>query len=146
MARKETCVIIGSGPAGYTAAIYAARANMNPVLFTGREPGGQLMITNDVENFPGYPKGIMGPEMMEDLKQQAIRFDTEVNVGVMIEKVDFSSTFVMVSFIKGKMFVLLEEVTVLVKKPVICLNYAPKYTCLSVEMSCVPPKLCKNVS
>ena len=90
MARHERCVIIGSGPAGYTAAIYAARANMNPVLYTGKEPGGQLMITNDVENFPGYPKGIMGPEMMEDLKQQALRFDTEVNVGILIEKVDFT--------------------------------------------------------
>lgn len=90
MAREATCVIVGSGPAGYTAAIYAARANMHPILYTGKEPGGQLMITNDVENFPGYPQGIMGPEMMEDLKQQALRFETEVNVGVMIEKVDFS--------------------------------------------------------
>ena len=90
MSRHEKCVIVGSGPAGYTAAIYAARANMNPVLFTGREPGGQLMITTDVENFPGYPNGIMGPEMMEDLKNQALRFETEVNIGVMIEKVDFS--------------------------------------------------------
>lgn len=90
MVREATCVIIGSGPAGYTAAIYAARANMNPILYTGKEPGGQLMITNDVENFPGYPQGIMGPEMMEDLKQQALRFNTEVNVGIMINKVDFS--------------------------------------------------------
>lgn len=90
MAREATCVIVGSGPAGYTAAIYAARANMHPILYTGKEPGGQLMITNDVENFPGYPQGVMGPEMMEDLKQQALRFETEVNVGVMIEKVDFS--------------------------------------------------------
>jgi thioredoxin reductase (NADPH) len=90
MGRHEKCVIIGSGPAGYTAAIYAARANMKPVLYTGKEPGGQLMITNDVENFPGYPQGIMGPEMMEDLKNQALRFDTEVNVGVMIAKVDFT--------------------------------------------------------
>lgn len=90
MARETTCVIIGSGPAGYTAAIYAARANMKPVLYTGREPGGQLMITNDVENFPGYPNGVMGPEMMMDLEKQALRFDTEVNTGVMIEKVDFS--------------------------------------------------------
>lgn len=89
--RKEKCVIVGSGPAGYTAAIYAARANMNPVLYTGREPGGQLMITTDVENFPGYPDGVMGPQMMEDLKNQAARFDTEINVGIMIEKVDFSS-------------------------------------------------------
>lgn len=90
MAKEATCVIIGSGPAGYTAAIYAARANMKPVLYTGREPGGQLMITNDVENFPGYPNGVMGPEMMMDLEKQALRFDTEVNKGIMIEKVDFS--------------------------------------------------------
>jgi len=90
MAREEKCVIIGSGPAGYTAAIYAARANMNPVLYTGKEPGGQLMITTDVENYPGYPDGVMGPEMMEDFKKQAERFDTEVNTGVLIEKVDFS--------------------------------------------------------
>ncbi|MEO0733969.1 MAG: FAD-dependent oxidoreductase, partial [Bacteroidota bacterium] len=82
-------VIIGSGPAGYTAAIYAARANLSPVLYTGKEPGGQLMITTDVENFPGYPEGIMGPQMMEDLRKQAERFDTEVKYEL-IEKVDFS--------------------------------------------------------
>ncbi|MTB52205.1 thioredoxin-disulfide reductase [Lewinella sp. W8] len=82
-------VIIGSGPAGYTAAIYAARANMSPVLYTGKEPGGQLMITTDVENFPGYPDGIMGPQMMEDLKKQAERFDTEVKYEL-IERVDFT--------------------------------------------------------
>jgi thioredoxin reductase (NADPH) len=82
-------VIIGSGPAGYTAAIYAARANLSPVLFTGKEPGGQLMITTDVENFPGYPDGIMGPQMMEDLKKQAERFDTEVKYEL-IDRVDFT--------------------------------------------------------
>ncbi len=83
------CLIVGSGPAGYTAAIYASRAGLEPVLYTGPEPGGQLMITNDVENFPGYPDGIMGPQMMEDLKKQAIRFGTDVRFG-MVTSVDFS--------------------------------------------------------
>jgi thioredoxin reductase (NADPH) len=86
---KMNCLIIGSGPAGYTAAIYASRANLNPVLYTGKEPGGQLTITNDVENYPGYPNGIMGPQMMEDFKNQAMRFGTDVRFEL-IEKVDFT--------------------------------------------------------
>ncbi len=85
-----TCLIIGSGPAGYTAAIYAARADLKPVLYTGMLAGGQLTQTTDVDNFPGYPNGIMGPEMMEDLRKQAERFGTDIRFGY-ISSVDFSS-------------------------------------------------------
>ena len=87
---KIKCLIIGAGPAGYAAAIYAARAGLNPVMYTGPQPGGQLMITNDVENYPGYPEGRNGPDMMDDFKKQAVRFETDVR-NEMITKVDFSS-------------------------------------------------------
>ncbi|SFJ21132.1 thioredoxin-disulfide reductase [Myroides guanonis] len=86
---RTKCLIIGSGPAGYTAAIYAARANMSPILYQGMQPGGQLTTTNDVENFPGYPEGITGPEMMMQLQAQAQRFGTDVRDG-WVTKVDLS--------------------------------------------------------
>ncbi len=87
---KIKVLIIGSGPAGYTAAIYAARAGLSPILYTGGQPGGQLTTTNDVENFPGYADGINGPQMMMDLQKQAERFGTKVNFGL-VTAVDFSS-------------------------------------------------------
>lgn len=89
MEQSVKVLIIGSGPAGYTAAIYAARAGLSPILYTGGQPGGQLTITGDVENFPGYPKGIDGPQMMMDLQQQAERFGTKVNYGL-VTSVNFS--------------------------------------------------------
>ena len=95
------CLIIGSGPAGYTAAIYAARADLKPVMYMGMEPGGQLTTTTEVDNFPGYPEGIDGPQMMEDLKNQALRFGTEIRSG-WVSKVDFNGPVHKVEIDNGK--------------------------------------------
>ena len=91
MTKRTRCLIIGSGPAGYTAAIYAARANLSPVLYEGMQPGGQLTTTTEVENYPGYPEGITGTEMMDDFKKQAERYGTEVIRG-RVTAVDFSTS------------------------------------------------------
>jgi thioredoxin reductase (NADPH) len=90
MAEHIPCLIVGSGPAGYTAAIYSARANMKPILYQGLEPGGQLMLTTEVENYPGYKDGVQGPAMMEDFKAQAERMGAEIRYGI-VTSVDFSA-------------------------------------------------------
>lgn len=105
------CLIIGSGPAGYTAAIYAARADLKPVMYEGNQPGGQLMDTTEVDNFPGYPQGIKGPEMMADLKAQAERFETDVRSG-WATKVDFSGARHIVEIDNGKHLVSADSVII----------------------------------
>lgn len=124
---KHTCVIIGTGPAGYTAAIYAARANLNPIIYTGLEPGGQLTTTTDVENYPGYPQGIMGPEMMEEFKKQAERFGTDVRFG-MVTKAELSK-------VPGEFHKLTidESKTILAKTVIIATGASAQYLGLESE-------------
>ncbi|MEY2704328.1 MAG: hypothetical protein RL407_390 [Bacteroidota bacterium] len=117
-------LIIGSGPAGYTAAIYAARAGMKPVLYTGGQPGGQLTITTDVENYPGYPEGIMGPEMMEDFRKQAERFGTQIRYGV-VTRVDFSA--------RPHRAIVDDQVTLLAKTVIISTGASAKWLGLESE-------------
>lgn len=105
------CLIIGSGPAGYTAAIYAARADMKPVLYQGLQPGGQLTETTEVDNFPGYPEGIDGPQMMIDLQKQAERFETQIRTG-WVTKVDFTGPIHKVEIDEGKKVITADSVII----------------------------------
>jgi len=121
------CLIIGSGPAGYTAAIYAARANLKPVMIQGLQPGGQLTTTNDVENYPGYPNGITGPDMMDDFKKQAERFGTKIILGT-VTAVDLSD-------IKGKSHKVTidNQYDILAKTVIISTGASAKYLGLESE-------------
>ena len=105
------CLILGSGPAGYTAAIYAARADMKPVIYQGQQPGGQLMDTTEVDNFPGYPLGVKGPEMMADMENQAKRFGTDIRNG-WVTKVDFSGSKHLIEIDNGKHIVSADSVII----------------------------------
>ena len=124
-------LIIGSGPAGYTAAIYAARADLKPVIYTGLEPGGHLTTTTDVDNFPGYPKGIDGPKMMDELKEQAERFGTEVKIDF-ISKVEFSKN-------KGSLHKVFSQdgTEIEAKTIIICTGASAKYLGLPSEQKLI---------
>ncbi len=121
---RVKCLIIGSGPAGYTAAIYAARADLKPVMYQGLQPGGQLTITTEVENYPGYPNGTQGPEMMEDFKKQAERFGTDIRWGL-ASSVDFSSS--------PHKVIIDEKTTVLADTIIICTGASAKWLGLKSE-------------
>lgn len=124
MSEPIKCLIIGTGPAGYTAAIYTARANLNPVVYEGHQPGGQLTTTTVVENFPGYPEGITGPEMMEDMRKQALRFGAEIRHGL-VSGVSLSERPFKVT-IDGSTEVEAETI-------IICTGAAPRYLGLPDE-------------
>lgn len=122
---KVNCLIIGSGPAGYTAAIYTSRANLNPVIYEGMEPGGQLTTTTEIENFPGYVDGISGPEMMEQLKAQAVRFGAQSRYGV-VTKLDLSKRPFVAQIDGG-------EHTIEAETVIICTGASAKYLGLPSE-------------
>jgi len=124
---KTNCLIIGSGPAGYTAAIYAARADLKPIIIQGLEPGGQLTTTTDVENFPGYPEGVMGPAMMEEFKKQAERFGTDIRWG-MVTSTKFSAN-------KDSLHEIIvdNKTTILAKTVIIATGASAKYLGLESE-------------
>ena len=129
--KKHDIIIIGSGPAGLTSAIYAARADLKPVIYTGLEPGGQLTTTTDVDNFPGYPKGIDGPKMMDELKEQAERFGTEVKIDF-ISKVEFSKN-------KGSLHKVFSQdgTEIEAKTIIICTGASAKYLGLPSEQKLI---------
>ncbi len=120
---KTRCLIIGSGPAGYTAAIYTSRANIGPLVIEGYQPGGQLTITTDVENFPGYPEGVSGPQLMDDLRAQAVRFGADIRSDY-VSEVDFSSR----PFIART-----EKLEILADSVIICTGASAKYLGLDDE-------------
>ena len=122
---KVRCLIIGSGPAGYTAAIYASRANLAPVLYEGIQPGGQLTTTTEIENFPGYPEGTTGPELMEDLKKQAMRFGADIRFGI-VTSVEFICN-------ASHKVVIDEEKTILADTVIIATGASAKYLGLPDE-------------